>query len=320
MIKQGEVTNKDLSIKLQRVSEGFYLAKPYYKDMTNNYLSDSNNPVIWNICSLRELINALIEELKNVNKEWKDHPWCLVKHNLDYGIYFRGESNCKYELRPSIGRMKEGLGIPNYDIAQERDVLHRFRRQAYSRYQRVLTDWETIFLARHHELPTRLLDWSSNYLVALYWACASRPTVDGAIYSFVRQPEENWDLNVFNTPLFNSNEYQFAKDFKFLVKGVKIIYPFHVSSRITAHGGLFTIQNDPWVSLTDDNTYSYEFNICRRREFDIFHIRKWKVPWIAKQDILKELDEVGINKSKLYLDLDSLAKTITDTEAMRWMD
>lgn len=43
------------------------------------------------------------------------------------------------------------------------------------------TDWEWLFLAQHYGLPTRLLDWSTNPLVALYFAVENHDDKDGVV-------------------------------------------------------------------------------------------------------------------------------------------
>ena len=50
--------------------------------------------------------------------------------------------------------------------------------------QSTQNQFDTISIAQHHGLPTRLLDWTSSPLVALYFCVRSLAQEDGCIYTF----------------------------------------------------------------------------------------------------------------------------------------
>src|SRR5205807_2191543 len=54
--------------------------------------------------------------------------------------------------------------------ALERRLFDEFKRSVTGNMKPGLDDWDLLALARHHALPTRLLDWTENPLAALYFA------------------------------------------------------------------------------------------------------------------------------------------------------
>jgi len=90
--------------------------------------------------------------------------------------YFRGDKIPPHsEVKPKIGsEMQYGGRRLLLDSEQERALLHRFRRFAYSELPPGAGEWEALFLARHYGLPTRIMDWTTNPLVAAYFACSPR--------------------------------------------------------------------------------------------------------------------------------------------------
>lgn len=87
-------------------------------------------------------------------------------HRDLFGIWFRGQAEFGWHLVPSVFRP----GAPeNEELAAWLFMLRaaEYRKDCHTQF-----DW--LCLMRHYELPTRLLDWSENVLVALYMACSEQ--------------------------------------------------------------------------------------------------------------------------------------------------
>jgi hypothetical protein len=211
-------------------------------------------------------------------------------------------------LTPSIGRLFSYVGqTVSFNAAQERRLLHRFRRHAYQHYHRVLSEWEALFLARHHELPVRLLDWSTNPVVALYFASTydrNEAVADGAVWAIRRREGDVEELDVFDesrSPLE--------------IKGIRLVYPFYPTPRLTEQSGIFTLHADPWTPLDTLAGHKYPAN-----ELDIDRIKKWIVPAGSKRSIISELERLAINTRNLFPDLDGLARGLWQSEVLRSLE
>jgi hypothetical protein len=77
---------------------------------------------------------------------------------------YRGHKSVEYKLIPSIGR-KQFLN--NTLEKNELTLLKHFKDSVVPFLKHVPDDeWEWIAIAQHYGLPTRLLDWSYNPLIA----------------------------------------------------------------------------------------------------------------------------------------------------------
>ena len=81
----------------------------------------------------------------------------------DEDIWYRGQSDYKWELKPGIFRYSEG--------SSELTLLTRFKQSASLLIDTTpKDDFDWMFLMQHYGVPTRLLDWSESPLTALYFA------------------------------------------------------------------------------------------------------------------------------------------------------
>lgn len=218
----------------------------------------------------------------------------VKKYNNRITIY-RGVTHESYDLKPRIGRIKPRKGHTIFE--EERGMLRWFTERAvpHLTYQ-PRDEWQWLALAQHHGLPTRLLDWSRNPLVAAYFA-VEREITPNEIRS--KKISGNSAIYVYNSPsaLTRGNLSKPNKRYKkgpWLVdKAVKFV-PIHLDSRIIAQSGVSTIHPNP------ANPNPFPMNV----------ISKIVIPHELRQQWKKDLNGLGINCASLFPDLDNLTKHI----------
>lgn len=147
----------------------------------------------------------------------------------DSGWIFRGVAAPKHYLLPSIGR--EAV-YGHYKLAQEQRLFEEFKNRAIALISDPrFDDWDWLAYAQHIGVPTRLLDWSVNPLVALYFALEADSDSDRVVYA-VKYSKYIYEVDHRNTsPFENKKEGRFTAPLAF--------------DRIRAQRGIFTIHPDP---------------------------------------------------------------------------
>ncbi|SHN30700.1 FRG domain-containing protein [Rhizobacter sp. OV335] len=98
-------------------------------------------------------------------------------------VFYRGHSNrTKYKLLPSLFRTNEG-GEPIYRDAED-TMCRELLVSNSADFQGDVYTLDRLVRMQHYALPTRLLDITSNPLIALYFACMSNPDDQGEVISF----------------------------------------------------------------------------------------------------------------------------------------
>jgi type I restriction enzyme M protein len=161
---------------------------------------------------------------------------------------------------------------------EEGRIFRRFKERALPHLEFMpRNDWDWLAIAQHHGLPTRLLDWSKNPLVALYFAVEHESQEDCGVYVLKGYKV----LSTRNNP----NPFKYQTVGKFI--------PDRITKRITAQLGVFTIHPEIETPFVSDD------------------IEKLIIPNTLRRELKQTLDMYGINRASLFPDLDGLANHIT---------
>ncbi|HGM9948279.1 TPA: FRG domain-containing protein [Providencia rettgeri] len=98
--------------------------------------------------------------------------------------WFRGQPDKEYKLQPGLFRPENGKFYNENKLISEFIRIHPKAQEKHSDIIELLT------YAQHYGLPTRLLDWTENALVALFFACRDKPNKDGKVFFLPSYIEE----------------------------------------------------------------------------------------------------------------------------------
>lgn len=191
-------------------------------------------------------------------------------------VVYRGQRVIEWPLQPRIGRYKRVRS--KTVVHEERTVLRMFKERAVPHLSVFpANDWDWLALAQHHGLPTRLLDWSRNPLVAAYFAVEDEHDSDSVVYAF--RDKTHVDVAQWGDPFSRSEIDRFL--------------PPHVSPRIIAQNGMFTAHPDPSLDMR-------------------LHPKVWK--FVIRHPFRRKLKSIlykyGVHRASLFPDLDGIAKHI----------
>ena len=217
-------------------------------------------------------------------------------------LWFRGQRSWAWGLSPKIYRKP-------FRGADENEIRLEFQSQAIQLISGRPPDtkWDWYFLMRHHRVPTRLLDWTENSLIALFFAVEEEgQDCDSAVWVI-----DPWWLAKklrigIRGPLLPeySESSRWLLDLEDAFMGRSLsrnlpapIEPPHVDRRVAAQSSRFLV-----FGTTQDLTRS---DIVTREKDS--RLARVKIPAARRGPIKRELDDCGINWSLVFPDLEGLA-------------
>lgn len=225
-------------------------------------------------------------------------------------IWYRGQANDAWDPLPGTLRPRFIETAKNVEslmpdslrsVVREKTINKCFERIGASFLPSVSSLVETYLLAQHHGLPTRLLDWTTNPLAALYFAATGDSKHDGALY--VVNPrfyipstaDEKYPADIVNVRhrcVTQTVAYLFGEAEKPEHPIILPVIPDQTAGRIFQQSSCFTLY---MVDAPDCNNETLE---------------KLTIPKNAKPSLLRQLRRLSITSATLFADLDNVAKEI----------
>lgn len=219
-------------------------------------------------------------------------------------VWFRGQPDSSWVLHPGVYRPAFPEREEPKRLRIERLMNQDFRVQSAALTRGDKNDQELYFLQQHYGIPTRLLDWTTNPLSALFFAVAEKPEVEAALYMMdvyqlaVRQRVEKEFMGVATSrhPVFRKAlqpicEWKEAPLPEFIIP----VRPNHFDRRMMLQrsGFTFHVPNRPELTKNENDT-----------------LRKFLIPARQKELITAELARLGVDHYSIYGDLLNLARTL----------
>lgn len=216
--------------------------------------------------------------------KWRDFSAFVDRHQQSNWI-FRGVADATaHELVPKVGRDPD-----EYDETSELVIFANFKRRARQFVDTAgLSQWDLMALAQHHGLPTRLLDWTTNPLVAAYFAVTSEP-LDATARVYAARAPTLVDVTTIPEPFDCTDVLAFT--------------PSAVAPRIVAQRGLFTIHPEPTAAWDRGLT-------ARSRVASPLSSTTFDIEPRFRTFFERKLFQLAIDASAIKADLDGVCDTL----------
>lgn len=282
--------------------------------------------------------------LSNISKARKH---CGVEERTKDGntgdaeAWFRGHTRSNFKLLPSLFRGFDNpndntmnrTGVSNWSqvFYKESDLFWEFAARAKELHGVLDEDWDILFAMQHYGAPTRLLDWTESFAVAVYFAVLGvEEAAEGEEFRRGCRRDEKGDWRIEPPCVWVLNPYALNDSRRWVKKGGEpdlvhpqylgwdedeqtyysygellsngemdwkwptAIYPRQRNARIHAQRAWFTIHGDEFVPLETVPHHSD-------------YLKKVTLPFTAIGEAKSFLTLAGVDHYQLFADLESLS-------------
>jgi hypothetical protein len=252
----------------------------------------------------------------------------FISRMTELAVNYRGSKKPDEDMKPTVVRswqrnrairdQSDRRSRPLELWEYEERLIENFQRQSLPFLESMPNchlNW--LAVAQHHQLPTRLLDWTRNPLIALYFAANNRdshstPDAWEDVFVFAWEIGNRPDGKGRMLPLDrvasmrprgkgliadDSAEADASRevDGSTTNDGVYLFNPPNLSSRIASQEGLFSFEGQ-----------LSETAFPERAEREGLRLTRIRIPGAARLEILKHLNRLGVETGKLFPDLPGL--------------
>lgn len=257
---------------------------------------------------------------------------------VNFKLFYRGHSNVSYKLEPSIYR--DEIWLKN-----EKKMYQELLINCPNDFSKLKNHIEILAEMQHYGLPTRLLDVTQNPLIALYFACEDLATYAGEVIIFVenkdkiKYPQSDTVAMLSSLPVFTYEEQkefyilsrdssltseEFNRRIERLIHEVKMerpgfqskvnpidlrsclfCIPARVNKRLDKQEGAFIV-----CGLLDEKYGEKKENSLSNLRVKNSENKKIVCIIENKDRLQKHLNTLGINKARVYPEIDDVADYI----------